>query len=61
MWLENPHLTFNRTTLELKLYNQVVSFALTSTFNRTTLELKLYNGFDFEAKCKRLLIVPLWN
>ena len=55
-------LTFNRTSLELKLSSPLRGQPpLMETFNRTSLELKQGIAKDMYQKLRYLLIAPVWN
>ena len=59
--LRNYDLTFNRTSLESKLYREAVKPPLIQTFNRTSLESKLEFGAIEIGIRQILLIEPVWN
>ena len=53
-------MTFNRTSMELKPIETVLSEHADSAFNRTSMELKHAEKSEYEEKIK-LLIEPVWN
>ena len=53
-------LSFNRTSMELKLHQAGSQEPQTYTFNRTSMELK-HNLYQRLACKVRLLIEPVWN
>ena len=57
----NGGVTFNRTIVELKRYNQSFYFYAVNTFNRTIVELKHVPIQAQPHHAYPLLIEPLWN
>ena len=53
--------TFNRTSLELKQYDESLYGEHHRPFNRTSLELKPDEGGRNDAESDDLLIAPVWN